>query len=68
VDPEPSARNLGHIHTSFLIVYAQTLRTSGDINSEKNNIEAGLRARSVACTLYHTTWHTPAQQVISGSL
>ncbi|MFP6793635.1 MAG: hypothetical protein VB996_10285 [Pseudomonadales bacterium] len=65
MDHEPSAKNLGHIHTSLLIAYARILRTSGDINSKKDNIEAGLRARTVACILYHTTWHTPAQQVIS---
>ena len=40
MDPEPSAKNLGHIHASFLIVGARTLQTSGDIKPEKNNIEA----------------------------
>ena len=35
MDPEPLAKNLGHIHTSFLIVCARTLHTSHDINSEK---------------------------------
>ena len=41
MDPEPLAKNLGHIHTSFLIVCARTLHTSRDINSEKNDIGAG---------------------------
>jgi hypothetical protein len=37
MDHEPSAKNLGHFPTSFLIAYARILRTSGDIELAVND-------------------------------
>ncbi|HAT28228.1 MAG TPA: hypothetical protein DCS89_14515, partial [Gammaproteobacteria bacterium] len=48
-----------------LIAYARILRTSGDINSIKNTIEVGLRAKSV---LLHPLSHNVAHTRTTGDI
>jgi hypothetical protein len=65
VDHEPSVKKLGHIQQSSLIVDVRLLRTSVDINSEKNTIEVELRAKSV---LLHPLSHNVAHTGVTGDI